>query len=453
MTESSSGHVFGKWGPRGPFRVYSWTQASVTGLGLATTSVLLVSGMGGPALILIILLFALGLPDGTGLPAWSRVGLGLRYLVRILSRGRRGKTADQGSVLQWLTEIEVSECELPMGSMGVVSDRGRYLAAMRVSPTRDPRLGSADDREVAADDWARLVSAIPLESIDRIQILTVARRGGGEALVADAETADGPGLEVLKEIATDLSVHVRSSETVLVIRLSAGASREATRRGGTEAAGRLLYSTLQHLGSQFPQTQLTAEILAPPDWEGLLSSVLHQKLPGEQGIASVRAVEERWGRVRIDDDWHQVLWMWQWPQRPMSVGFLAPILTGDGDRVVSLVLEPADPEAHQRSLDWAYRRAETSVATATGGKHRKQAELAALDTQLRELNEGHVPVRAMVTVSVVGPDLQTLEDRAGAVRAQAIAGSCRVAVVTGRQVKALGAVLPLCRGLDKGIDW
>lgn len=34
---------------------------------------------------------------------------------------------------------------------------GRFLAAMRVSPTRDPWLQSAADREVAADDWARVV--------------------------------------------------------------------------------------------------------------------------------------------------------------------------------------------------------------------------------------------------------------------------------------------------------
>jgi hypothetical protein len=135
----------------------------------------------------------------------------------------------------------------------------------------------------------------------------------------------------------------------------------------------------------------------------------------------------------------------------MGVGFLAPLLTGDGDRVVSLVVEPADSEAHQRSLDWAYRRAETAVATATGGKHRKQAELGALDTQLRELNEGHVPVRTLLTVSVVASDPQNLDDRARAIRSQAIAGSCRMAVASGRQIKALGGVLPLCRGLDKGI--
>ena len=30
MTEQLRGHVFPKWGPRGPFRVYSWLQATVT---------------------------------------------------------------------------------------------------------------------------------------------------------------------------------------------------------------------------------------------------------------------------------------------------------------------------------------------------------------------------------------------------------------------------------------
>ena len=453
MTERAAGHVFGKWGPRGPFRVYSWTQTAITGFGLVVVSLLLVSGMGGPAIILLAVLGSLGLRDGAGLPAWTRVGLGLRYLASSWSGNREFTTTEGRPIPQWLVGVEISECQLPMGTIGVVSDRGRFLAAMRVSPTRDPWLQSADDREVAADDWARVVSSVPLETIDRIQILTVARHGGGEALVADAERADGPGLEVLKEIAAELSVHVRTSDTVLVIRLSVGASREAGRRGGVEAAGRILYSTLQHLGSQFPSTQLTAEILAPTEWDELLSSIIHLQGPGQTGSAVVREVEERWSRVWIDSAWHQVMWMWQWPQRPMNVGFLAPLLTGDADRVVSLVLEPADHDAHQRSLDWAYRRAETSVATATGGKHRKQAELAALDTQLREMNEGHVPVRALITVSVSGPDPSTVDEGAGAVRAQAIAGSCRVVVASGRQTKALGSVLPLCRGLDKGIDW
>jgi hypothetical protein len=137
----------------------------------------------------------------------------------------------------------------------------------------------------------------------------------------------------------------------------------------------------------------------------------------------------------------------------VTVGFLGPLLTGDTDRVVSMVLEPADPDSHQRSLDWAYRRAESAMATATGGKHRKQAELAALDSQLRDLNEGHVPMRALVTVCVASPDPELLEEQAAVIRAQAISGSCLVSVASGRQLRALGSALPLCRGLDKGLDW
>ncbi len=154
----------------------------------------------------------------------------------------------------------------------------------------------------------------------------------------------------------------------------------------------------------------------------------------------------------MGDVLHRLLWMWQWPMRPMAAGFLAPLLTAGGDRVVSLVVAPTDPEPHQRSLDWAYRRAEAAAETARGGKHRKQAELEALNRQLQELNEGHVPVQVLVTVAVSGSNPDGIEDLTGQVRSASVAGSCRLAVLGGRQRQALGWVLPLCRGLDKGVD-
>ena len=47
MREHLRGHIFPNWGPRGPFRVYSWLQASVTGLVLVTGAVMLVAGLAG----------------------------------------------------------------------------------------------------------------------------------------------------------------------------------------------------------------------------------------------------------------------------------------------------------------------------------------------------------------------------------------------------------------------
>ena len=130
------------------------------------------------------------------------------------------------------------------------------------------------------------------------------------------------------------------------------------------------------------------------------------------------------------------------------------MLTGQGRRIVSILVEPADSESHAQSLDFAFRRAETAVVTAKGAKHRKQSEMEALDRQLTEINEGHVPVRVLATVAVsasVG-DVDGLEDTTGTVRANAVAGACKVAPVSGNQLRALGRVLPLCRGLDRGLD-
>ena len=400
MTEQLRGHVFPNWGPRGPFRVYSWLQASVTGLVLVTAAVMLVAGLAGQAAILILATGALALRDSTGMPVWNRVGLGLRHLAGRLQAAKRQRRSSSRSDSSWLAGVGLSGFHLPQGVMGVAADRGRFLAAMRVSPTRDPWLQSRADRDVAADDWARVVTSLPVEYVDRLQVLTISRQGGGDDLIADASSAKGPGLEVLKDIACHLAAHVRHTETVLVIRLSSKASREAMRRGGDEAVGRLLHSTLQHLGAQFPTEQLQAEILAPADWVSLFNRVLLPTPSVEQqgldsdALPEASKVDESWGTVAVDDHLHRLLWMWQWPLRPMGAGFLAPLLTGGGNRVVSLTVAPSDPEPHHRSLDFAFRRAEAAVEAARGGKHRKKSQLDSLDRQLKELNEGHVPIQA-----------------------------------------------------------
>lgn len=455
MTDDVRGHVFPKWGPRGPFRVYSWTQASVTVLGLVCSALMLVAGMGGPALLLVAFLGGLTLRDPTGTPAWTRVGMGLRYLVTGWTGRRQWEATDDRPRPGWLADVSVSGCDLSQGVMGLVKDRGRYLAAMRVSPIRDPWLQSDSDREVAADDWARVVTSLPIETVDRLQVVTVSRRGGGDELLADAGRADGPGLEVLKEVAGYLASHVRSTDTVLVVRLSHTAAKDAVKRGGDEAAGRVLHSILQHLGGQLPTEQLRAEILAPADWATLLGSVLDvtcNRVASVDGVPAPTDVEERWHAVTVGATVHRVVWMWQWPQRPMASGFLAPLLTGPGNRVVSILVAPVEPEPHQRSLDWAYRRARAAVETAKSSRHRKEAEMDSLDRQLRELNEGHVPVRVLATVGLSGVTDGEVEDLTGMVRSNAVAGSCRVATLGGNQLRSLPWVLPLCRGLDRGVD-
>ncbi|MGH8945119.1 MAG: hypothetical protein ACRDVL_03105, partial [Acidimicrobiia bacterium] len=181
MRLEASGHVFPKWGPRGPFRVYSWLQASVSCLALVAGGLMLIAGLGAPALVLVAVVGALALRDITGMPAWHRAGLGLRHLASGFLGQRSWKSALSSQAPRWLAGVQLSEFTLPQGVMGVARDRGRFLAAMRVSPVRDPWLQSRADREVAADDWARVVAAIPTEHVDRLQVLTVTRDGGGDA--------------------------------------------------------------------------------------------------------------------------------------------------------------------------------------------------------------------------------------------------------------------------------
>jgi hypothetical protein len=407
---------------------------------------MLVTGSLPQGLALIGLLGTLLLRDTTGHPAWTRVGHGLGFLAAGWTGRRYWQASERRQVPPLLDGVRIEGCRLPHGVMGVAVDQGRYLAAMRLASLGNPWLQSPQDREVAADDWARLVASLPFETIDRLQILTVVRQGAGEELVVDAATAKGPGREVLAEAAGHLTDEARRIDTIAVIRLTTRAGREVAERGGLDEVGRLLHSTLQHLGGQLPAEAIWAEILAPADWTDLVSSVLHRDDLPDVGVVEM---EESWAAIRTDQTWHRMLWVWDWPQRPTAVGFLAPLLGSAGDRVVSLEIEPADPEPHQRSLDFAYRRAEAAVATATGGKHRKQAELTALDHQLTEINQGHVPVRALITTSVSSTDRTQLDDLTRRLRSNVIASSCRIAVSAGIQAGALNAVLPYCRGLDR----
>ena len=92
------------------------------------------------------------------------------------------------------------------------------------------------------------------------------------------------------------------------------------------------------------------------------------------------------------------------------------------------------------------------METAKSSRHRKQAEMDSLDRQLRELNEGHVPVRVLATIGLTGATEEEVDDLTGLVRSNAVAGSCRVATMGGSQLRSLPRVLPLCRGLDRGVD-
>ena len=111
MTVEPRGHVFPKWGPRGPFRVYSWVQASVTAAGLVVAAFMLVAGLGAPAVVLVIALGGMGLRDSTGMPVWHRVGLGLRYLATRWSGRSKWVGEEAASLPRWLAGFEYSALE------------------------------------------------------------------------------------------------------------------------------------------------------------------------------------------------------------------------------------------------------------------------------------------------------------------------------------------------------
>lgn len=404
-------HSFPKWGPRGPFRVYSWTQTAVSGFGVLVAAVLLVVGFVPQATVLLALVGALGLKTGADLPLWTQVGAGWAHLVNNLG----SEPHDRGS------SLEVGAYRVGEREMGLVRDGRRVVAAMRLSPRFNHWLASNDELEVYSDDWMRVLSSIP-STVDRIQILTLLQ----------PTRASGHRSDVLGAAKAAIASRSRQITTYLIVRLKEPIEDD-------ETAGRIAHETLQHLGGQLPQELVAAEILSPLDWNTLLANCSATELPNRV----------RWDHVEVDEHLESALWVWDWPHRPTLTGFLSPLLTLDVESRISLTIEPLDPEPRQRVLDYAYRRAESALATATGAKHRKRAELETLDRQLTELNAGHIPARALLTISVSAATRVSVDEAVRAVKSKATACHSRVDIAGGHQAAFLDSSLPLCRGVDR----
>lgn len=423
----TGGHVFSKWGPRGPFRVYTWTQSAVTTAGIVVAALLLVVGLQPQAVVLLTLAGLLLVRTPTGLPVWTQVGAGLAFLIR----------RHRPTNLALLDSVEIHAVAVGGGVMGVAEDDGRFLAAMRIAPLTNHWLASDAERQIAAEDWAQLVVSVPRDKIDRIQIVVTTRSNHRNAPLIDAPSSDSPAAEVLDAASGLIASACVTSETLLVVRLT----RRST-DASAQLAGETLHVALQQIGSQLATETIWAEILSPTDW----NTILDVSALNDDGVVSVP--RERWSGIEEAGRRTVGVWVWDWPQRAVPVGFLTPIVTGR-DRTVSLLIEPSDPETHQRNLDYAFRRAEAATATATGGKHRKQAELEALDRQLSELTAGHIPIRALLTAAASDTATETVEQLVDHIHSDAIAASTRSVALGGFQQVLVGSVAPLCRGVDR----
>jgi hypothetical protein len=74
------------------------------------------------------------------------------------------------------------------------------------------------------------------------------------------------------------------------------------------------------------------------------------------------AIDETWDALRVDESWHQTLWVAEWPRTDVPTGFLEPLLyAGDATRVITLQVRPVATHTALAQLNRAQADMETAA--------------------------------------------------------------------------------------------
>lgn len=457
-TSTMRGHRYPQFQDRSLFRGPTWTQLGVVTVGLVVAFAALRVGALPLAAVLVVVGLLPVWPLGDGLTLGSRVADGWRFVLRAAA-GRRGDTCDV-TVGDWprpVGRIEVAAHQLAGGGQaGVAVHRGRYLAALRLVAPAAATLQTAEEADQLADDFAGLISALPAEVVDRIQVLLVARHGGGQQLRAAAAAATGPtqAAGVIRDAAERIAASVRHVEAVVVVRLALRAHRAAARLDGPAGVRAATVQAAQHVAEAVSGGATTVVgMLSPGEWCGLLERQL-DPVATDRSLADppawpppVTAVHEGWRQAWTGAACHRSWWVAQWPQMPVGPGWWAPLLTAGQDVVVSMLVVPEDPLRASSRMQLQLNRLTTSVRTRKARNIKREHDLARLEQQMHDLADGHVPTTCIATVTVTGHNAEQL-DRAGLRLTQATTRArVRLSELYGRQLDGWVWSLPLCRGL------
>jgi len=164
------------------------------------------------------------------------------------------------------------------------------------------------------------------------------------------------------------------------------------------------------------------------------------------------AVDEEWGRVRVEGTWHATYWVAEWPRTDVGPDFLgALLLLSDVRRTVTVVMEPVSPLRATRRAEQS-RTADIADAELrrrggflpTARRRREEEVLAHRET---ELADGHAPYRFTGYVSVTSETASALDDACTQVEQAAARAGLELRRCYGDQVRAFSCALPLGRGL------
>jgi hypothetical protein len=165
----------------------------------------------------------------------------------------------------------------------------------------------------------------------------------------------------------------------------------------------------------------------------------------------------RWDAVRVDDVWHRMFWVTQWPSGTVQPGWLDPLLFDlDGLHTLTVLCEPISSRASRRRIIADAVQVESAVATRERYGVRVPTHLAnaqaAVDQREIELHSGHAEFGYLALADVAAPTLEELDEASRHLMDRAAqAGITELRALHGRHDRAWAASLPGGRAPHQGL--
>jgi hypothetical protein len=359
--------------------------------------------------------------------------------------------------------------------VGVAKDarRGRYTAAVRVRSGAHALL-TPHQQDQRGALWGQLLAAFARQGLPVARVAWLERTMPPNAepleqhLAKEATLGPGdPAWESYAELITTAGVHapreclmVLAVDTTRALRTAGKkAKRDVAVCGVLLREVRTLVDRLAAIGVEVdgPLTcrQLAGVIRSAFDPHAALD-LYRDTGDGPVGtsgpMAWPMATTTTWDHYRSDSGVHATYWIGEWPRRPTTAGFLAPLLLGTNSvRTLAVIMEPVAATKAFRAAEAARAShlADDELRTRAGflTTARRRRTHDTIEAREDELAAGHAEYRYAGYLTVSAADLDDLDDACAQAERLAHDADLELRRLSGAQDVAFTNTLPLARGL------
>ena len=177
----------------------------------------------------------------------------------------------------------------------------------------------------------------------------------------------------------------------------------------------------------------------------------------EPADAGPLAARSTWNHWQVDGSYHRAFYFREWPRSEVGATWMADLLLyGQAVRTVVVSYQPVPPRVSQRTITRQAAKIESDAehrrkqGFRVGAHHRRAAQ--AVDEREEELVAGFAEFEFAGLVSLAAPTEEALAKACADVVQVAAGCTIELRPLDGRQAEAVGACLPLARGVaPKGL--